>query len=81
MTLDAPICRFGYPHSQLVELLEEDQLKTFFRWMIGQTFTECDGRLYNYETKRMEPSGCGPHGFVYYEWDVQRFLAGLSVID
>jgi hypothetical protein len=79
--LPPPICQQGYPHSQLVEIFGPEKIKTFFHWMRGQTFSECDGQRYVHETKSYEPTGCGPHGFVYYSWDVQRFLDGRPIID
>lgn len=79
--LPAPICKFGYPHSQLEEIFSVLKLKAFFHWMRGQTFSSCDGRIFNAAENRMEASNCGPHGYVYYQSDVQRFVAGLPVID
>jgi hypothetical protein len=81
MDIPAPDCVLGYPEYQLEEILG-DRIEEFGRWMRGQTFSGCDARSYNHETKEYEPSGCDiPHGFVYYQSDVRRFLAGLPVID
>lgn len=80
MKLVAPECKLGYPSRQVEEIMG-DRLSTFNRWMSGQTRAICDGRNYNHDIKAYEPSGCGPHGPVTYSWDVQRFLAGLPIID
>lgn len=75
-------CRLGYPDSQLEEILGEERLKDFYRWMRGQTFSACDGTEYNHQTRKYEPSVCSvSHGYVYYRQDVERFLAGKPVID
>lgn len=74
-----PICDVGYPQSQLETMLPVVRLKQFYVWMRGQTFSECNGLLFN--GKNLVPSGCGPHGYVYYESDVRAFLAGRPVLD
>jgi len=79
--MQAPICKLGYPYSQLGDIFSPELKKEFFSWMRGQTFTECNGYQYDHEASTYEPSGCGPHGWVYYTSDVQRFLEGKPVID
>jgi hypothetical protein len=78
--MERPECELGYPVDQLMRILG-DRFSEFLKWMTGQTFTSCTGTRYNYLAEEYEPTGCGPHGFVYYEWDVKRFLSGLPVID
>lgn len=78
--LPAPECKLGYPATQLEGLLGL-RMNELNEWMIGQTFTSCDGRQYNYKLGKYEPTGCGPHGYVYYSHDVKKFLAGLPVTD
>jgi hypothetical protein len=78
--MEKPECELGYTEEQLERILG-DRLPDFYRWMVGQTFTGCNGMRYNYLTGEYEPTGCGPHGFVYYAHDVNRFLSGLPVID
>jgi hypothetical protein len=81
MKLPKPECSGGYTHRQLDEILGLRRAK-FDRWMAGQTRMYCDARLYDVETQSYKPSGCDrPHGEVTYPWDVERFLAGLPVID
>lgn len=50
--------------------------------MNGQTMMLCDGRRYNHDAREYEVA-CGgvAHGVVVYPWDVERFLAGLPVVD
>lgn len=79
--LNAPKCKYGYPQSQLQEEMTFKQYMDFMNWMRGQTFTSCDGFVYDYELRKNVPSDCGPHGYVYYSEDVERFLRGLPVID
>ena len=79
--MQAPICKYGYPHSQLVDVFSPELLKEFFSWMRGQTFSSCDGQEYSHVEKKMVPTNCGPHGWVYYTDDVRRFLEGKPVID
>lgn len=73
-------CQLGYTREQLKRIFG-DRLPDFNSWMIGQTGALCNGARYNYETKKEEPSGCGPHGYVVYSWDVERYLQGRPVID
>jgi hypothetical protein len=80
--IEAPICKLGYPDSQLRKIFKSDETyKRFFSWMRGQTFSSCDGTSYNHEKKALEPTNCGPHGYVYYASDVNRFIEGRPVID
>jgi hypothetical protein len=78
--LPEPICKYGYPTSQ-VDRIMGSRMKEFNNWMAGQTITMCDGREYDHAKKEYIESGCGPHGFVIYSWDVQRFLEGKPIID
>jgi hypothetical protein len=80
-SLPVPKCKFGYPHEQLKEALGEEKFKQFLSWMLGQTFSSCEGRIFNRKANRMEDSGCGPHGYVYYGWDVEAFLDGRPALD
>jgi hypothetical protein len=76
----APECQLGYPETQLMEMLGPI-MDSFMYWMRGQTFSACDGKRYNYETNKYEDTGCGPHGYVFYTHDVERFFSELSVFD
>lgn len=78
--LEHPTCELGYPQIQLERILGS-RLQEFLLWSAGQTIGMCDGRKYNYETKKYEATGCGPHGLVVYPGDLDRFLKGLPVID
>lgn len=75
----APECQYGYTDAQIQQMFEEP--KKFYSWMRGQTFSSCDGREYNRDTEQYVATNCGPHGFVYYPWDVYRYVNGLPVID
>lgn len=81
MLLPAPECELGYPQSQLENIFTPEKFKEFFYWMRGQTIALCDGRQFIHEERRFEPTGCGPHGYVFYPWDVERFLDGRPIID
>lgn len=78
--LPTPECKYGYPAIQLEKILG-DRMPDFFRWMRGQTFALCDGREYDYGAREYKPTGCGPHGAVYYSSDVRQFLAGGHPLD
>ncbi len=80
MALPAPSCKLGYTAEDLLNVLGT-RLNEFYMWMGGQTFSSCDGRRYNHETEEYEPTYCGPHGFVYYPWDVQGFLDDKPITD
>lgn len=81
MLMPAPECELGYPEAQLKEIFSEDQFKMFLSLMRGQTFGFCDGSYYDHQEQRSISTGCGPHKFVYYSWDVERFLDNKPVID
>lgn len=76
-----PECKFGYPETQLREIWTEDKFKDFMKWMRGQTFSVCDGTLFDGELNRMVGSGCGPHGYVFYAHDVTNFVTGGPILD
>jgi hypothetical protein len=79
--LPEPACRLGYTRQQVEEILG-DRLDKFTHWMRGQTMAGCEGYRYNHDTKERE-TACGgeSHGGIAYPWDLERFLAGLPVID
>lgn len=83
MLMPRPNCPIGYPDSQLRKIFSPEQHKDFLHWMIGQTFSSCDGRVLDREAGKMIDSECtgDPHGFVYYVHDVRNFLAGGPVTD
>lgn len=81
ISLDPPLCRIGYPETQLEDILTPLQFSNFIVWMSGQTYSSCTGEEYDYDLKKNVPTGCGPHGYVYYRGDVDRFLRGLPVVD
>lgn len=78
--LAEPECVMGYTDEQVTRIMGA-RLYDFRKWMRGQTGSICDGRAYNYEKGDYEPSGCGPHGYITYRQDVERFLLGLPVVD
>lgn len=81
MQLPEPQCRNGYTNDQLKAILG-DRYTEFNDWMVGQTVRLCDGLRWNEALDVHEPNGCDePHGFVAYRWDLERFLAGLPIID
>lgn len=76
----------GYPWSQLDEILPTDTVRALEQWMYGQTMMICDGsperEWVNDELVEVGPSKCDrAHGGVVYEWDLDRFLLGLPVVD
>ena len=83
-TLPEPDCRYGYPIAQVREHLGDNTFATFYQWIDrqtvfyqwidGQTVSVCDGREYDHELRQYYETGCGPHGLVYYPWNVQSFL-------
>ena len=75
-----PSCELGYTIPDLKEILG-NRYDEFLNWMRGQTVAMCEGRKYNYDKHEYEDTGCGPHGWAYYPWDVQRFLDGRPIID
>ena len=80
MKLPKPVCKYGYTMEELVDIFGA-RVVDFRRWMNGQTFTDCTGWEYDRKRGFNVGSGCGPHGFVYYPWDVDRYNRGLPVID
>jgi hypothetical protein len=81
MRLPPPECELGYPVSQLEQLLDEQQMSRLHLWMRGQTGAICDGTRYDHDIDALLPSGCGPHGLVYYPWDVERWAAARPIVD
>jgi hypothetical protein len=79
--LPEPICRSGYPISQLESFLGDQGMRRLNLWMEGQTGSICDGRRYDHENRCYVPTGCGPHGMVYYTHDVKRWAEGLPIVD
>lgn len=75
--IPAPSCPTGYTNDDLDAILG-DRRPAFARWMAGQTVSLCDGRTFNYTTRRYEPSECAdhPHGAVTYGADLRAFLDG-----
>ena len=73
-TTPTPDCIWGYTSAQVSALVSD--LGDFHSWMRGQTDAICDGRYFDYDERTTKPSGCGPHGPVYYADDVQRYLSG-----
>lgn len=78
--LVAPECKDGYTDEQITRIMGA-RLYEFQQWMHGQTGAICEGREYNHETQEYEDTGEGPHGYITYRQDVERFLLGLPVVD
>lgn len=78
--LPEPECELGYTLSQLVNIMG-DRIQEFNHWMSGQTMAICDGRAWLDGPDVYVDSGCGPHGYVVYSWDVKSFLDGKRVVD
>lgn len=94
MTLPDPECRYGYPATQVDEILAfGPRQQAFWDWMYGQTMAIC-----NRDPQREwidddeSPGGMrlvevGPplcdraHGTIVYPWDLARFIDGRPVID
>lgn len=75
-------CQLGYPEAQVRQIMETtNRFDTFRDWMRGQTVAVCNGREFDREAQGYKPTGCGPHGVVYYRQDILRFLEGRPVID
>jgi Icc-related predicted phosphoesterase len=71
-------CHYGYPLSDLVELLGP-QYPAFREWLAGQTIGKCEP-VYKVDM----PANCPePHGLVAYAVDVDAFLRGgrKSLVD
>jgi hypothetical protein len=83
LELQEPTCPHGYTEDDLTEILGEDGLVPFWNWMSGQTVMLCDGRKYNHTMGEYVETSCSatPHGVVVYEWDLERFMLGLPVVD
>lgn len=78
--LPKPKCKYGFTEEQIRKIMGAHLLR-FQAWISGQTGAICDNRDYDHEAKEYKPSGCGPHGFIIYEHDVRRFLAGGPNLD
>ena len=83
LSLPEPQCKLGYPTAQVEEILSAkgEDYWAFNKWMTGQTMGVCDGREYNHEAHRYEPTHCGPHGIVVYGSDIKQYLAGGAPLD
>jgi hypothetical protein len=83
MALSAPECPYGYPISQLEGQLSSEEFQSLGQWLRGQTMMLCTGEKYDHENQQTIASECAenPHGAVVYKWDVDRYFAGLPVID
>lgn len=75
------VCQLGITIAELRKMFTEDEFVEFGNFMRGQTLGFCTGTRYNHDTEQEEFTECGPHGSVAYQWDVERFLKGLPVID
>lgn len=81
----------GYSYEQIGKILEAPNL--FWKWMSGQTMAICaqdpqrqwiddESAPGGLRLVEIGPSLCDePHGTVVYPWDLERYLAGLPVID
>lgn len=83
--MPAPQCEMGYSEAQITEAfgaVGEPLRDMFETWMRGQTYTLCEGKSFNHDTKEYEVA-CGgtSHGNVYYVDDLRRFLNGLPIVD
>jgi len=79
-TMPEAECTFGYTDEQVTRVMGA-RLYDFRKWMRGQTGGICDGMEWSYEKNEYEKTGCGPHGYVTYRQDVERFLLGLPMVD
>lgn len=72
----------GYPWTQLQRVLSESEQESLVAEMTGQTGYICDGFRVNGNGEQ-ERTACyeHPHGMVTYKGDVERWAAGLPVID
>lgn len=76
----------GYPWTQLETIFPPTTVSRLEAWMFGQTMMICDGspewKWVDDELVEVGPSKCDrAHGGVVYEWDLDRFLLGLPVVD
>lgn len=67
--LPEPVCAFGYTLTQLEDIFG-DGVDEFHRWFGGQTGGICTGNICEVA-----------HGLTVYEWDLERYVSGLPVID
>lgn len=74
-------CKYGWTEDEIIQIIGEEKLDDFRRWMRGQTISACTGKIWDYNVKSYVPDDCGPHGVVYYRHDLIRFQMGLPVID
>lgn len=80
--LPEPECELGYPHSQLEEMFDEQQMKRLHLWMAGQTQAICEGKLYDHGKGEYYPCCDGTaHGYVMYAHDVRRWLSAGPILD
>lgn len=71
--LPPPDCFLGYTRLQVVKIMG-DRIQAFDDWFYGQTAAICDRRHRRPWPRIHEPGTEGPHGMVYYPYDVRRFL-------
>ena len=82
MTIELPAsCKLGMTSANLASVFSEEELEDLHHWMRGQTGAICEGVEWDYATEDYIESGCGPHGYIVYTGDVERFVLGLPVID
>ena len=74
-------CKMGMTSDDLAYVFDEAALKDLAHWMRGQTGAICEGIEWDYALGDYIESGCGPHGYIVYTGDVERFVLGLPVID
>ena len=72
--LPHPQCPLGYSQKQVAHILKTElRRKDFEHWMTGQTMAICASE---------DPERCPqPHGSIVYRHDLERYLAGLPVVD
>lgn len=80
INLPPPECKEGYPINQLEKILGS-RINKFYEYMVGQTMSICNGKLYNHNKKEYESTNCGPHGIVVYKSDLLTFLEGRPTLD
>lgn len=95
MELPEPSCIFGYTYDDIDEILGP-RVKDFWKWMTGQTMMLCNGKSYDHDRHEYFTTLCSGmfpgvpvsdteslagHGGIVYPWDLERFLAGLPVVD
>lgn len=74
-----PKCQLGYTRAEVEEIV--GNMTSFDRWFRGQAGAICDGRRYDHDKQEYEPTGCGPHGLIYYTWDVEQYMKGQPPLD